>query len=80
MSAEGFRCKLSPWWVCKCTQVFAKRPVCVADLQNKGPQCLIFRSVLNEPQAGWAAGERGSLENQQLSSSAIARAGTWEIH
>lgn len=40
---------------------------------------VIFRSVLNEAQAGWAAGERGSLENQELSSGTAARAGTREI-
>lgn len=44
--------------------------------KNKGPQCLIFHSVLNEPQAGWAAGERRSRENQELSSGTAARAGT----
>jgi len=65
--------------VCECTLVFAKMPVCVADLQNKVPQCSVLHSVLDEPQASWTAGERGSPESQELSSGTAARAGTREI-
>lgn len=46
--------------------------VCVANVQSKGPQLLIFFSQCKMNQSGWAAGERGSLEN---SSGTTARAG-----
>lgn len=78
LSGDSFRCLQSPWWVCECTLVFATRSVCVAKCKTKGLSIWFFCSVQNEPQASWATGERGSLENWELSSGTTTRPGIQE--